>query len=82
MGVSPESPLCRAELELPPILKDAGRSGWSEHPNMRNWTVLGGPYTKKIAQAIETTIAVQQGCQSSPGGNDPDQARRVVGIPL
>ena len=45
----------------------------SEYRNLRDWQVLAGPIsTKDEAQRIETQLAAKHGCESSPGGTDPD----------
>jgi hypothetical protein len=41
--------------------------------NLRDWQVIAGPLaTKAAAQAEETRFARQHGCDSAPGGDDPE----------
>lgn len=39
---------------------------------MQNWQVLAGPLSKAQAQAEETRLAGQYGCEAHAGGDDPD----------
>lgn len=49
-----------------------------QHPTLRNWEILGRHSTKSEAQAAETRLARQYGCQASPGGDGPEHADWVV----
>jgi hypothetical protein len=44
-----------------------------QHPTLKNWKVITSkPLRREKAQAIETHLANQHGCQAHHGGNDPD----------
>lgn len=40
--------------------------------NLRDWEILYGPTTKDRAQEIETRLSEEYGCESHPGGDDPN----------
>ena len=41
--------------------------------NLRNWQKSKAPFnTKEEAQAAENSLAKKHGCDSAPGGDDPD----------
>lgn len=45
----------------------------SQYPNLMDWQILAGPIASKTeAQKKETKLAKQHGCESHPGGDDPD----------
>ena len=47
---------------------------WSlKYPTMKNWKILDRGLTRKQAQDLETRVANNHGCESSHGGNDPDE---------
>jgi hypothetical protein len=53
---------------------EAHKSYWeSKCQDLRGWQVLAGPLTtKEKAQAQETRLAREFGCENAPGGDDPD----------
>lgn len=53
-------------------LEQRERAWRATHPNLNNWTILMGPLGRKEAQAWETKLAAEQGCQAHPGGDEPD----------
>ena len=47
---------------------------WSAHCKcFENWEILGGPYSRDIAQKMETIQAGRFGCDAHPGGADPNE---------
>jgi len=62
---------CRIGMTTNPDLRKAY---WAnEHPTLTDWRILAGPYNSKAtAQDQETALALIHGCESSPGGDDPD----------
>jgi len=45
----------------------------SQYPTLKDWQILAGPIVSKTeAQKKETELANQYGCESHPGGDDPD----------
>jgi hypothetical protein len=44
----------------------------SEYPTLINWEIIGGPLDKETAQILETKTAQDRGCESHPGGDNPD----------
>lgn len=52
---------------------------WEEkHPTLRNWQILERHKTKTAAQAAETRLAAQHGCEAHPGGDGPENADWAV----
>jgi len=44
-----------------------------QYPTLKDWQVLAGPLSSKAeAQKKETELAKKYGCESHPGGDDPD----------
>ena len=55
------------------------RGEWeAKYPSLRNWRALHHCTTKTEAQRLETSLARDQGCESSPGGDGPENGNWVV----
>lgn len=60
---------CRIGITTDPHTRKAH---WqSVHPSLRDWQILAGPTSRENAQATETRLAQQHGCEAHPGGNEP-----------
>jgi len=62
---------CRIGMTTDP---EARKKHWeSVYPTLKDWQILAGPYASKDnAQQKETELAQKHGCESHPGGDDPD----------
>ena len=60
---------CRVGITTDP---ERRRQEWESKANVQNWQIVGQGLTRQQAQNRENEIARQQGCEASPGGNDPD----------
>ncbi len=55
------------------------REEWKrEHPSLHGWKILAEYGTKTAAQAAETRLARQHGCEASPGGRGAEIGKRIV----
>ena len=63
---------CRVGITTDP---DQRKTEWlREHPHLTNWRVMGPYSTREKAQHAESALAFQLNCDSSHGGNDPDDS--------
>ena len=63
--------VCRIGITTNP---EQRKAQWlREYPTLRNWEILIGPTKDKAeAQIAETMLSQKSGCESAPGGDDPD----------
>jgi hypothetical protein len=50
------------------------REWQEEHPNLRDWEILGRYDTRRQAQAVENRLTTENGWYSAPGGREPNNA--------
>ena len=61
---------CRVGITTRP---EGRKREWKlEHPSMSNWKIESKHSSRKEAQKEEDRLAVQRGCDSHHGGDDPD----------
>ena len=52
----------------------------SDFNNLRKWTILHDGLSRDEAQSMETAEAQSRGCDSHPGGDDPDDSNATWSV--
>lgn len=63
---------CRVGITTDPNRRKAE---WQiQHPNLRNWQIIGQHNSRSAAQAQEIQVANTYNCTAYPGGEGPENA--------
>ncbi len=66
---------CRIGMSTDP--EERKRYWESQYEGFADWEILAEGLSKDAAQEKETELAAQRGCESSPGGEGPDEGWSV-----